>query len=130
MSATAAAQATVGEVLDAGGKKLAKVELVKLIAGATVSGQTQGDGQIQLDIKADGTFTGMMTQNQEMTGNSGRFGTWTVDDAGLFCTDNTAYINGASSKNCVYYYVLGDKYFISFDTDDRGARVFERFIKK
>jgi uncharacterized protein DUF995 len=131
LSASVAAQSTVGEVLDAGGKKLNKDELVKLIAGANVSGQTQGGGQFQTEYKADGTFTGTM-QSQQMKGVA-RFGTWTVDDAGSFCTEITSS-RGASGarqdKSCGYYYKIGDKYFVGFDSEDRGTRVLERAVKK
>jgi hypothetical protein len=130
LSATAAAQATVGEVLDAGGKKLAKDELMKLIAGATVSGQTQSGGQFQTEYKSDGTFTGTL-QNQQMKGVA-RFGTWTIDDAGSFCTDtNSRSTYGArQDKSCGYFYKVGEKYFVALDSDERGTRVLERVIKK
>jgi hypothetical protein len=132
ISAGAIAQTTVGEVLDGGGKKLTKDEMVKLVSGANVSGPTAGGGQFQSDYKADGTFTGTM-QTANMKGGA-RFGTWNVNDAGALCTDITTTIVTSSGarqdKSCGYYYRLGDKYFVALESDERGTRVLERTVKR
>ena len=120
---------TVGEILDAGGKILTKDELTKLIAGATVSGATPGGGQFQTDYKADGTFSGTL-QTQQGKGR-GRFATWTIDDRGLFCSEATIVGYGSSEgKSCAYLLTLAGKYFVAFDSNERGTHVLERTIKK
>jgi hypothetical protein len=128
-STTALAQNTLGEVLDAGGKKLTKEEIVAAVAGANISGPTQAGGSMQADYKSDGTFSG--SQQTTAGKGRGRFGTWTVDDSGMYCTEIT--VTGAitqSDKSCGYLFKLGDQYFIAVGSDDRGARVLARTIKK
>ena len=126
---TAVAQNTLGEVLDAGGKKLTKKEILAVVAGASVSGPTQAGGSMQAEYKSDGTFSG---SDQTAGGKGrGRFGTWKVDDSGMYCTEVT--ITGGRpepSKSCGYLFKLGDQYFVSVESDDRGARVMARTIKK
>lgn len=128
-STTALAQNTVGEVLDAGGKKLSKVELVPLLVGSNVSGPTQGGGEMQVDYKADGTLGGNVHTADGK--NASRYGTWTVDDSGMFCVvlTTSGRIN-SEMKSCGFVFSVGNQYFASLDTDDRGARVLSRTIKK
>jgi Obg family GTPase CgtA-like protein len=71
----------MGEVLDAGGKKLTKEQILAAIVGANISGPTQSGGIMQVDYKSDGTFTG--SQQAASGKDRGRFGTWAVDDSGF-----------------------------------------------
>jgi len=132
ISTSAVAQTTVGEVLDAGGKKLTKEEVVTLVAGANVSGPTTGGGQFQSDYKADGTLTGTM-QTTNMKGGA-RFGKWTVEDTGMLCTEITTTIVKSSGaredKTCAYWFRLSDKYFVALDSDARETHVLERTVKR
>ena len=128
-STTALAQTTLGEVLDAGGKKLTKEEILAAVAGANISGPTQGGGTMQADYKSDGTFSG--SQQTTAGKGRGRFGTWTVDDSGLYCTEIT--ISGAITqpdKSCGYLQAWGSILCRRRRSDDRGARVLPRTIKK
>ena len=128
-STTALAQNTVGEVLDAGGKKLSKAELVPVLVGGNISGPTQGGRQMQVDYKADGTLAGnVQTANYK---NAGRYGTWTVDDSGMLCVvlTTSGRVN-SEAKSCGFFFNVGNQYFVSVDTGDRGARVLPRTIKK
>jgi hypothetical protein len=126
-STTALAQNTVGEMLDAGGKKLSKEEVVAAMVGANISGPTMTGGQLQLDYKADGTFAGNIQEPQG--GNGGMFGTWTVDDSGLLCAQYTITMGNQQGKSCVLFFRQADQYYVAF-TDDRGARLLKRTIKK
>jgi hypothetical protein len=118
-----------GEILDAGGKVLSKDAATKLVAAATVSGATPGGGQFQSDYKADGTFTGTLQTAQGK--GRGRLGTWTIDDHGLFCSETTTVGYGSSeSKDCACVLTLAGKYFVAFDSNERGTRVLERNIKR
>ena len=128
-NATAVAQNSVGEVLDAGGKKLTKDEFVAAIVGSNITGPTQVGGQVQVNYKADGTFSGNVTSPQGK--NGGRYGTWTIDDSGKLCTDATTSVYGTrQDQGCAFLFKLGDQYFVAIDSDDRGARVLQRTIKK
>ena len=129
-SNVAIAQSTVGEVLDAGGKALTKVELIALLPGATVSGPTAGGGQMYRTIKADGTMAGNV---QNLNGkNAAQEGEWKIEDDGQLCVSTSTRFRETTnaSKSCGYYYKLGDKYFAAVEGGERGTRVLERSIKK
>jgi len=84
---------------------------------------------MQADYKSDGTFSG----NQQTAAGKGRgrFGTWTVDDSGMYCTDITITVAITQpDKSCGYLFKLRDQYFFAIGSDDRGARVLPRTIKK
>ena len=130
-SATASAQSTIGEVLDAGGKKLTKDEVVAAIVGGNVSGPTQSGGDLQIDFKADGTLAGNLVAAQGTRRNGGMYGKWTIDDSGKLCTDLTTSRNGTKQvQNCSFLFKVRDQYFVAFDNDDRATRVLPRTIKK
>jgi hypothetical protein len=127
-STTVLAQNTVGELLDAGGKKLSKDEVVAAIVGGNSSGPTRTGGQAQLNYKADGTFAGTIQSSQGK--NGGMFGTWTVDDSGQACVEYTITIFGSQQgKSCAFFFRQADQYYVG-DTDDRGSLLLRRTIKK
>jgi hypothetical protein len=121
-SNTALAQNTVGQVLDAGGKKLSKEELVDAIVDGNVSGPTVGGGQIQVNYKADGTFVGSLP-------SGGISGSWTVDDSGKLCLAISGY-GRPQFQDCGFYFRQADQYYWVTGTDDRGSLLLPRTIKK
>jgi hypothetical protein len=128
-SATALAQNNLGELLDMGGKKLSKEELVATLSAANLSGETREGSSYQSDYKADGTFAGSFVSPQKRNGTS--YGTWAVDDTGKVCTDGTIRLYEVrQQKTCVYHFKNGDQYYISPSDSDRGAFVLKRTIKK
>jgi hypothetical protein len=129
-SASALAQTNLGELLDAGGKKLSRQEAEAALTGATLSGETQNGSVFQSDYKADGTYSGSFTSPQNKR-NGTTFGKWTVDDAGKVCIDGTIRLyENQPQKGCLFYFKNGDQYYISTSDSDRGASVAKRAIKK
>ena len=59
-SQLALAQATLGELLEQGGKRLDKAEVQALLVGATLAGPTTTGGDVRLEVKADGSLSGNM----------------------------------------------------------------------
>ena len=57
-STGALAQTTVGELLDLGGKKLSKEEVVTALSGVELSGPTKKGGIFHIDYRADGSYSG------------------------------------------------------------------------
>src|SRR5437763_16081277 len=55
----ASAQATIGELLDAGGKRLGQAELRVLLSGTTYRGVTRFGAPFTLHSGADGSFHGV-----------------------------------------------------------------------
>jgi hypothetical protein len=128
-SASALAQNTLGELLDTGGKKLTKEELVAALSGANLSGETREGSVFKTDYKADGTYSGSFVSPQKRNGTT--FGTWTVADTGKLCTDGSIKIYEVQpQKVCLFYFKNGDQYYISPSDTDRGAMVSKRAIQK
>jgi len=124
------AQATLGELKDAGAVKLSKAEIDSLLTGSNSTGPTAAGGSVSIDFKADGTYTGTFTTPAGKGGGS--FGKWKVDDSGRYCTEGSAQSFGAAATaNCGYFFKLSDGYFYVPESDtDRAARAMKRVIKK
>ena len=131
ISLPALGQASLGELLDAGGKKLSKTEVIATLGGANLSGPSKTGGAFQVDFKADGSFTGSVQSAASKSG--GLFGTWTVDESGKVCFEFTSSLGSAGSSrgsNCAFFYKSGDSYFVAESDTDRGTPLLKRTIKK
>lgn len=124
----ALAQNNVGEVLDSGGRKLSQAELVPLLSGANMTGDSfKGNGMtINFDYAADGTVAGFSRNAAGFESRS--TGTWTVDAGGKFCREMLRQ-NGQRWGDCRYFFRQGEAYFAA-ETDERGAAVEKRAIVK
>ena len=130
-STPALPQTTLGELVDGGGKKLSKAEVVEILGGAKLSGPTKAGGTFQADFKTDGTFTGSFQSPQGKGG--GMFGAWAVDETGKVCTEFTnSRSEGTTGKlsNCAFWYKKDSDYFISDSDSDRSAALLRRSVKK
>jgi hypothetical protein len=123
-SSSALAQATLGEVLDAGGKQMSKDEIVVLISGNVIIGPAlTGTGAInRVEFKTDGTYSGSGSSGGS---NYGFFGTWAVEADGQACSVSG---NGRTrgDKVCAYWFKALDQHFASLSNSDRSAAVFKR----
>lgn len=126
-SHSALAQNTVSELLDAGGKKLSKAELVAAVSDASLAGPHPSGAQVLVTYKANGTLSGNVISSGGK--NIGVFGTWAVDDSGTMCSALT--VPGQNTQptagNCASYYKNGDQYYVSFADSER---VWTRTITK
>jgi len=128
-SANALAQANLGELLDMGAKKLSKEELVTLLSGANMSGETRDGAVYDVTYKPNGTYAGSFLSPQKRNGT--QYGTWTVDDGGKVCIDGSIRLYEVQpQKNCLFYFKNADQYYISSADSDRAAFVLKRTIKK
>jgi hypothetical protein len=132
-STAAVAQNTLGELLDAGGKKLSKEEVATTFSGAQVTGITSGGGQQELAYKADGSISGNMVTAQ---GKSvGIVGTWKVDDRGRLCTESTqsgmrGTLRAGQGESCNFYFVNLEQHYAASSDSDRASPILKRTIKK
>jgi hypothetical protein len=122
------AQGNLGELLDMGAKQIQKDELVSLLSGLTMSGEsfTNQGGTIRFGYKADGTVSGGLR-----TADGREFpstGTWKVDDSGKFCREMIR-ANGARWGDCRYFFKLSDAYYAA-ETNDRGTKIEKRVFEK
>jgi hypothetical protein len=122
--------ATVGEILDRGGQRLTKEEVIKLVTGATVSGISMTnypDYKTEYTYKSDGSMGGSSSRIAGRGFNTVN-GRWSVNDDGQLCTDR-ATSSGRSDVYCDHYFSLGGKYYAS-RTADKAALGVEREIKR
>jgi hypothetical protein len=129
-SGTAFGQATVGELLAAGGKQLSKEEVVATISGATLSGPLAAGGETQIEWSANGSVSGYVIN---ATGRRGAiFGTWKVDDNGQVCRDmSVKFYETTQVKDCFPMFRLGDQvYFPVSMPANPSVAVVKRTIKK
>ena len=119
--------ATVGDLIDKGGKKIAKDELSALLKGATVSGVQEGSGaKFSNTLNPDGSVKGTAVRTGgdtfELTGK------WSVNDKGQLCSDLTPGW-GRHFDSCSFFFTLGNAYYAS-QSDERTGAILLREIKK
>ncbi|MEP6998077.1 MAG: hypothetical protein ABI900_10520 [Betaproteobacteria bacterium] len=131
-SGVAFAQEKLGELLDAGGKKLSKDELVATMSGANVSYSTPTGGKASLDFKADGSVSGSISGGGTRNYPGTTYGTWVVDDAGRLCQERKTRIGDYSAvdKPCGFVFLSAGQYYFSGSDSDRNSRLAQRVIKK
>lgn len=124
------AQETLGQLLDVGGVQVQKKEVVELLSGAHVSGQTLANTQMERDFEADGSFAGRFGYAGYIGVFLGFFGTWAVNDQGRVCTDYMISINASRQQSCWFLYRNGNRFFLSPSDTDKDSRVLENKIQK
>lgn len=127
LPAFAASPATVGELLDAGGKRLSRVDIQRLFAGAKIQGSAMGspDSTFLLSYGADGTATG---EGRFPGGATAITGTWSANERDQYC-QSLRTASGTPIQGCFYYFVIGDRLFAA-PTDSRAAPLYERRLTR
>ena len=124
--------ATVGELIDKGGKKLGGEELTKLLSGSDVSGVLTSNPRFAFEAtyKKDGTLEGRVVGALNDSGSAVRFwGKWSANERGELCADTQNNAAGGSSQSCTSYFELAGKYYQAIK-DDKSQRVYHREIKR
>lgn len=129
LTSSAFAQSTLGEVLDAGGRKLSVTEVKTLLTGASVSGPGANGTKLNLELSENGKASGYLTLISPQPMTIGLSGSWKVEEDGKVCSDLT-FTNGRTANNCGYYFQAGENYFGSTSENDRSIAVFPRSVKK
>jgi hypothetical protein len=140
LSPVVAAQSNLGELLDAGAKRLSvqqfRVEVVQqIMVGPTASG-----GTLELMYAPNGAIQGTGTApvlQMAMATTTSINGEWTVDDQDRICTSIRVITTGGASASptvvlpprCQFWFKLGDVYFPSDSDSDRRAKVLSRTLK-
>ncbi|MCK6393529.1 hypothetical protein [Zoogloea sp.] len=121
------AQATLGELLEQGGKRLDKAEVQALLVGATLSGPTTMGGDVRLEVKADGSVSG----NIRGVRSYGVMGTWKLEDDARFCTDlNSVGARPTQLSSCNHYYRRGNDYFAADAASTPDTQVRPRQVSR
>ena len=132
MNIAAAQQpATVGDLLEKGGKKLNRDELSKLLSGAHVSGTSiaNPNAKFELTYKTDGTHEGTAMAVHGVGNKTQFWGKWSVNEQGETCFETQFRGQPGTSTGCTSYYVLGGTYYQAAK-DDKSAPVQLREIKR
>ncbi len=123
---------TVGDLLGAGGRKLTRDEIHKVVTDATVSGVVPANPsrQSEMNYKKDGSASGRSSGGEGVGSTYGLSGTWTVNDQGQFCLKVNRSTDGADrSPPCFYWFVLNERYYTT-SSDEKTSRAFIRDIKR
>jgi hypothetical protein len=139
LSSVAAAQSNLGELLDAGARRLSAEEFRAEVVQRTFVGPTATGGSLEVFYTTSGTIQGVGTHGI-MTASPARLlaqvnGDWKIDDADRVCTALRITTPGGGSPNvvlpsrCQYWFKLGDVYFLSDSDTDRRTKVLRRALK-
>ena len=134
----AVAQNNLGELLDAGAKKLSPEEFREEIVQRVIVGPTPSGLSTEVMYASTGVIAGLGTGVTARTAPLAPIsGTWMPDHLGRVCT--TMQIGGGGGRGslpvetlpprCQYWYKLDQRYYFSDSDTDRSMRVLPRTIK-
>ncbi len=126
-AAAAGPPATVGELLDSGGKQLSGIEISKFFAGATIGGPALGqpDANFRRKYLPDRTASGEVSSSG---GSTKITGTWSANQNNQYCQDLHTE-QGMPIQGCFYYFTMGNRLFMA-QTNGRSAPVLERQVTR
>jgi hypothetical protein len=137
----AMAQNNLGELLDAGAKKLSPEEFKQEVVQRLIAGPTATGGRLELLYAESGVIAGVGNFNDAAGLLYAQIsGEWTIDD-GRICTSMRigtgpggalTYTSVLLPRRCQVWFKLGEQYFLSdSDSDsDRYTRVLRRTLKQ
>jgi len=129
LSVLAQQPATVGDLVDKGGKKLNQEEATKVLTGATVKGTSFNDPRYirEYTHKSDGSLSGTAGPSGEK--QEQYEGKWWVTESGQLCVDRKRTSATNYRRYCGSYFVFANEYFEAAN-DDRASPIFVRTIKR
>jgi hypothetical protein len=137
-SVLAVAQGNLGELLDAGAKRLSPEEFKQEVVQRVIVGPTASGGSIEVMYAGTGVIQGSgYDKVYEAVRLVPVSGEWTTDDNGRICT--SMRISGGAGwggvqgvtlpPRCQFWYRHDRDFFVSDSDSDRRARVLRRTIK-
>ena len=129
----ALAQGNLGELVDAGAKRMSieefKQELVqRVIVGPTMSG---GDLEIMYANNGEIQGRGIAVVSSAVTPTP-IAGEWKIGDSGRICS--SMRVGGTNPvvlpSRCQWWFKLGERYFLADSDTDRSTRVLVRTLKR
>src|SRR3984893_5536831 len=128
------AQSNLGELLDAGAKKLSVEEFKEEVVQRVIVGPTpSGTGNLELMFANNGEIQGAGIYTPTFNSLQPIRGAWTTDDNGRVCT--RMQIGSAApllvlAPRCQFWFKYAGQYFFSDSDSDRHARVLRRTVKQ
>ncbi|HVE48146.1 MAG TPA: hypothetical protein VNG69_00850 [Casimicrobiaceae bacterium] len=134
---SAIAQSLLGEVIDAGGKRMSGEQFRNEIVQRSIAGLTPSGGKIEMMYAMNGTIAGVgALSSQPVTSHTMHAqvsGTWAIDDGDRVCTTLKIFdpvgFTAILPARCQAWFKLGDAYFISDSDSDRRMKVLKRTLK-
>jgi hypothetical protein len=125
----AVAQSNLGELLDAGARKLTVDEFKAELVQRSIVGQTPSGASLEILYTKTGAIAG-----QALVPNVGPMtlvGEWTTDDDGRICT-SMVFTRATMEllRRCEFWFKYKEQYFLSVSDSDRQARLLRRTIKQ
>jgi hypothetical protein len=137
LAALAFGQSNLGQVLDAGGKKLSVEDFKEQLVQRMLVGPSPTGVPLEMIYTTQGSVVGSGASPSGILMT--RFGgQWRSDAEGKVCASMTvAGVPGGGTpgsvilpERCQSWYKLGDQYFVSDSDIDRSARVLLRRVKQ
>jgi hypothetical protein len=133
----AAAQSTLGELLDAGARKLSAAQFKEELVQRAIVGPTEQGGSLEIMYATTGKVAGTATpKSQTSTHFAPINGTWMMGDKDAICTTMTmgsslGNLGGmALPSRCQFWFKLGGQYFLADSDWDRSSAVLSRAFKQ
>lgn len=133
---SAVAQKNLGELLDAGAKKLSVDEFKQEVVQRSMRGQT-ASGEVDMEIMyiPNGTIQGKIEGVRQGPMYQPVSGDWTTDAEGRVCTSMLAARGGVNfptplPTRCQYWFKYKDDYFVADSDYDRSGKVLRRTVKQ
>jgi hypothetical protein len=130
----ALAQNNLGELLDAGAKRLSAEEFRQEVTQHTLVGVIPSGGRIEAMYASSGMIQGVSGLYTGVPQSDFRYsgpidGVWNIDDSGRTCT---SMVIGRTflPLRCQFWFKYKEDYFIADSDSDRNARVFRRTVKQ
>ena len=132
----AAAQKTLGELLDAGATKLSTAEFNEELVQRLLVGPTGPGGSLEIMYTTSGIVRGVGSYRSRFQ-FVGMNGTWKFGDQDAVCTVMTSnpdvFATGAATplpSRCQFWFKLGGQYFLADSDWDRSSAVLSRTVKQ
>ncbi len=128
VAALAQHPATVGELIDKGGRRLGQQEFRTLFSGANVKGTSTINPNVTAETlyKTDGTLEGFASSG---VGRGVQYwGNWSIDEQGEFCSQLQITGQGPT-KSCGFLFELRGTYYASIK-DEKSAPLYQREIRR
>jgi hypothetical protein len=134
--ALATAQDTLGELLDAGARKLSAEEFRQELVQRVIVGPTLAGGSLELVYTTNGKVQGAGSSRRGLVAFTPVSGEWKIDDNGRICT-SMVFFGGSSvgsaennPTRCQVWFKHDGQYFLSDSDWDRSGKVLRRTVKQ
>ena len=130
----AVAQNNLGELLDAGAKRLSAEEFRQEVVQRTIVGAATIGGRMEVMYASSGVIKGLSSiytgSPASVAQGAGQIdGVWNIDDSGRTCT---SMVIGRTflPLRCQFWFKYKEDYFAADSDSDRNARVLRRTVKQ